>query len=1116
MTTEELRLEIQVAVKDALKNLKATSDEVKRLAKEAKDAVPPADQLKDTMNRLQADLKKTETAASLFGDQLGGLKERQALLRSAMVDLMDKGIAPEAKEMQDLKLEYEAAGVASKEMEERTRVMSGSLSDLQGSLGAIAAVKAFTTVATGVLDMGKAAINTAGRYEMLQANFETLTGSTAAAAAEFKQLRQYANVTPFSLEGTAKAAQQLQAAKTSVGDLITRLGQLGDLSLGNQQKFDSMVGAFSKMSVKGKVDLEQMNIFMEAGVPILDELARGYGKTETAVFDMMSKGEVSTADFIGAMQRMTSEGGQFFGGMARGAKTWEGLWSTYKDSIDGVAASYGELLLPAAKAIIGVLTNINNAISDSPLLQGVLAAVLVTAVTLLGIWAVKMAAATAAAWLHYAATMALNAAKAIGNPILIAGIAAVALATAGFIAYAATQNKATAATDEASAATKASARNMKDTAEATKAAEEAAKSYQRELDRTTLKELEAMKAAMEWMKVQAAKPGAGGWTSEMEANLRAVGKELEEKKKAFEDLNKKAQEFKDSWAKTYGSSIAASSGDPYAPLEFERRQKLAEATAAGIGDANKRVIDEINAYYDTKHCELADSIELDEHKRLAKLSKSKIDDMVLERDTELALFKGTAWARAAIAMDWNRRITETELAEATEVADARIAEAQRVATETIKKNAAVWDAANAQRAFEARLSASKVDDLQLQRDRELALFTGTEEQRFTLAKYYSRQISDARIEDAKRQYQEELALAAQKGDWGSYAGKKAGDLAKDTEVGKMLGLGGQKAQDWKQVLIDSALGMVMQNEAVRKVLNIFSTLLGGIVSRVLPPLAQALTWLYDSIIVPVGNAIIAVINAVIRGINWALGWLGVHISQIEKLQTSDEIARAQKLIKQKAEAVAAAIDGIRTIFDSRKQELSDAYQKNIGALRNLLELGALTEADFSARVAQTNEGYKSDLQSVLDEEKSQLAVLQGILDRLNTGIDVSVEELAAAGIGTENLNDVPQNTPLTPWEEAQQRLKDYATAHGWHAEGAVDIPETHVAVVHKGEMIIPTRFADGLRSGNISLGKGTQAQTVNINTTVHVAGSAVAMDGLADDLAVRINRRVRRGLVEPS
>jgi tape measure domain-containing protein len=1083
-TSETLKLEIEVAAREAREEVRGMSTEVKALAADAKALAPSTREVKSVLADLASDLKKNETAARLFGDELGGLKNRQALLRGAMVDLIDQGITPETREIQDLKLEYDAATTASREMEQQNRVMTGSISDLQGALGSIAAVKIFQTIGTATLDAGKVAIETAGRYEMLQANFETLTGSTAAAAAEFKSLRQFANVTPFSLEGTAAAAQQLQAAKTPIADLTTRLGQLGDLSLGNQQKFESMVGSFSKMSVKGKVDLEQMNVFMEAGVPILDALATGYGKTESAVFEMMSKGEVSTSDFIAAMQRMTSEGGQFFGGMARGAQTWEGMWSTYKDSLDGVAASYGQLLLPAAKAIIGVMTSMNSAISDSPILQGILAGALVTAVVLIGIWAIKMAAATAATWLHYAATMALNAAKAVGNPILIAGIVAVGLATAGYIAYAASQNKSTDATKESTSQTKSASSALRDTAAAAKEAEDATKSYQHELDITTRKELEAMKTSMEWLKTQASKTGSGGWTTSMEASLQAIGKELEERKKSFDDLNKKAAAFKASWASEYGKYQASQSGDPYAGLEYERKGKLDDATTAGIGPANQKVIDEINAYYDEKRTKLA------------------------------------------------KDLSKKEIEEAAKVADARIAEAQRVAAETLKINATLFDQANESRAIDAKYTETKIDDLQLERDRTLTLFTGTEEQKLAIAKYYAREIADARLDAAKKEYEKEKNYYANKmedaeatGNVGEYTSAAIGNAVQNTEVGSVAGLGG--SNPWI-ALVSIVLKVVTSLESFQKVMNGISSLIkvaGDLQESILNPAidetlsvlidmfeeigkvgqpitsssmtllklitavlsitvlpslklaGKAFTWLNDSVIVPFGNKIIDVINGVIKLVNKLPG---IDIDRLAHLQTSSEIADSEARIADKVEAVSDSMDDVREIFDSRKEDLDSAYQENVESLENLLKLGAISESSYASRMASTTSTYNASVDALESQEEAQLDALQDILDALNEGNEISDAALHAAGVAG-------------------------------YAVGAVEIPQTQLAIVHKKETIVPASFSEGLRRGELTLSKsGSSGSTLN-QITVEVKGNIIGDDDYADKLATTIERRQARG-----
>ncbi|HOX30919.1 MAG TPA: tape measure protein [Spirochaetales bacterium] len=1257
MTTEQLRLEIEVAAKEAMKNLSATSDEYKRLAKEIKASIPPANQLKDTMTRLQADLKKSETAAELFDDKLGGLKERQALLRGAMVDLIDKGLAPESQEIQDLKLEYDAAAAASKELETQTGVMSGAFVDLKGSLGAIAAVKVFTTVATGILGAGKAAVSTAGDYEMLKANFETLTGSTAAATAEFNQLKQFANVTPFDLQGVAKSAQILQAAKIPIQDLTTRLGQLGDLSLGNSQKFESMVGAFSKMSIKGKVDLEQLNIVMEAGVPILDELAKGYGKTSEEVFDMLSKGKVSTNDFIAAMERMTSQGGQFFGGMARGAQTFTGVLSTYKDSLDNVAASFGELLLPVVKSVLGTLTNLNATIAASPLFKGLIAGVLVTAVALLGAWAVAMAASTVKTWLAYAAEMALNAAKAVGNPLLLAGIAAVGVATVGYVAYAAATSKAAEATAAQTEQLKLSKQAYLELTPAMQAVtEKTGNVAAAQAAVAEIKKLEAELATLEKVSKNAnleiasslkyvdlalsgiVNPKSGAWyegykteAEKIKAVVQAIDamddkrliaqiqrsrqyqdalakgssaaladainaaaysgaidtKRIDTiKRKLAElrsgatinptapsanmaDLSESAKKWIAEWDKAYAAARASSSSDPYAALEHERVQKISNAAAEGVTSANaQKTIDEINAYIDTKRKALADKISADERTRLAQLTATKIDDLELQKTAELATWTGTQEGKAAIAADWDKRIAQTAIDEEKAAADARIAEAKRVAEEAARANAAYFDQVNAQRAFDAKYSASKVDDLKLARDRELALFVGTEEQRRIIAADYAKQIAEARIAEARRVFQEELALAKKRGSWGAYASGTFQEKAKDTEVGRMAGFAGTAAVDPTAIFIDALVDFALSLESVQGLLNGFSTMLGG-VAEILDPLLKAgtdelidslveigvilaqtmapglsilalalkmvtailnifvmpplklfgavMTWLHDKVVVPVGNKIIDAINGIIKLINKLPG---VNIKLLKHLQTTDEMVEQEERIAAELEAVADAMEDVQELFDEKKNALREAYDKNISALKNLLELGALSEAEYAARVAVANTEYETSLAGLEAQEDAQLEALEDLQKIIQDG-QLSMSDVqtaitnALAGITT-----VPVPTATTSSAVDLSALQDLKLPNLTHLfSGVFDVgtpmvPEDMVAKVHKGETIIPASFSEGLRRGDLTLSKGGSGTTVVYQTTVHVAGSVQAENDLADSISKRIDRRKARGYLE--
>ena len=113
--------------------------------------------------------------------------------------------------------------------------------------------------------------------------------------------------------------------------------------------------------LKGKVDLESLNMIAEAGVPIMDELSKSMGVTKKEIFGMVSAGTVTPEHLIQAFKAMTREGGIFHRGMEISSKTTSGMWSTMKDNISLTAASLGGALAPAIKGLIMDVTKMAKA-----------------------------------------------------------------------------------------------------------------------------------------------------------------------------------------------------------------------------------------------------------------------------------------------------------------------------------------------------------------------------------------------------------------------------------------------------------------------------------------------------------------------------------------------------------------------------------------------------------------------------------------------------------------------------------------------------------------------------------------------------------------------------------
>lgn len=210
----------------------------------------------------------------------------------------------------------------------------------------------FTTVAiTGLTAVTLGFIREASKIEDATAAFTPLLGGAKRAEELVAKLNKTAASTPFQFDNLAKAAGQLlPVMEGDINRTVKTLRMLGDTAGGNAQKLESITRGFTKAMLKGKVDMESLNMIAEAGVPIFTELADSMGvKVNKAFFKMISAGEVATTDLSKAFEKMTSKGGVFFEGMVIASRTQSGLWSTLKDNISLTAAAIGQQLLPISK-----------------------------------------------------------------------------------------------------------------------------------------------------------------------------------------------------------------------------------------------------------------------------------------------------------------------------------------------------------------------------------------------------------------------------------------------------------------------------------------------------------------------------------------------------------------------------------------------------------------------------------------------------------------------------------------------------------------------------------------------------------------------------------------------
>lgn len=221
----------------------------------------------------------------------------------------------------------------------------------------VSSLKYGAVLGVGALGAGLAfAVKQASNMENVVAAFTPLMGGVEKATQLVDRLNIEAATTPFQFENIAASAKQLLPVMN--GDIektAKTFRMLGDTAGGNAQKLDSITRGFTKAMLKGKVDMESLNMIAEAGVPIFTEMADtlGYSRDNLKpMFKEISKGTISTEMLTRVFERMTSEGGIFFKGMEISSKTLSGVWSTFKDNIAITAATIGQTLLPYIKELV--------------------------------------------------------------------------------------------------------------------------------------------------------------------------------------------------------------------------------------------------------------------------------------------------------------------------------------------------------------------------------------------------------------------------------------------------------------------------------------------------------------------------------------------------------------------------------------------------------------------------------------------------------------------------------------------------------------------------------------------------------------------------------------------
>lgn len=186
----------------------------------------------------------------------------------------------------------------------------------------------------------KTVVDVRGEIEALEKSFVVLAGHKGIPL--FNEIRAFATDTTFQLGDLAKGAQTLMAFNIEADRVMPILRQIGDISMGNVDKFNSLILAFAQMSSTGKLMGQDLLQMINAGFNPLTVISDKTGKSIAQLKKEMEQGGITSDMVADAFESATAAGGKFNGMLEDQSKGIKGLKSNLEGAWEEALNSIGE------------------------------------------------------------------------------------------------------------------------------------------------------------------------------------------------------------------------------------------------------------------------------------------------------------------------------------------------------------------------------------------------------------------------------------------------------------------------------------------------------------------------------------------------------------------------------------------------------------------------------------------------------------------------------------------------------------------------------------------------------------------------------------------------------
>lgn len=338
------------AIKKKLVNMHATTSAkvgLKVDIKEIEDKVEALLKNKTYKVKLDVDSESIKKLKEAFKGQGIDTSELRAMRGVSQIIRAD-AYASSQKALEQLRIARMQAAKASDTHNaamKRTNATMSSQSRIAGGLkNQIANVYSIYTLerfVRGLYTIG-------GEFQKQRIALTSIIGDSMKAETIFNRIKDLAVVSPFQFKELASYAKQLSAYSIPYEELYDTTKRLADISAGVGVDMGRIILAYGQVRSAAFLRGQELRQFTEAGIPLVDELAKRFTKLTGVVtsagdvFDKISRKEVSFGMVKDVLWELTDEGGKFYNMQEALAESLAGKWSNLQDAWDVMMADIAE------------------------------------------------------------------------------------------------------------------------------------------------------------------------------------------------------------------------------------------------------------------------------------------------------------------------------------------------------------------------------------------------------------------------------------------------------------------------------------------------------------------------------------------------------------------------------------------------------------------------------------------------------------------------------------------------------------------------------------------------------------------------------------------------------